>query len=381
MILFAAVVALILGVMLVIAIINALVFPRLQLATLNETNAFNQQPGVSILIPARNEGAIIGGTAQALLAQRYPNFEIIVLDDHSTDDTRLMAEAAARGDSRLHVLAGTPLPIGWLGKNWACHQLATAARHDILIFTDADVTWGPDALPALLQMQHHTQADLLTVWPTQITLTWGERLVVPLMALAILGYLPIPLVHDGPWPSAAAGSGQCMVFRRAAYLQSGGHQAVRNQIVEDTQLAQRIKTSGLRLRLADGAGLLHCRMYAGWSSVLQGYAKNILAGHGNSITLLLLSTLFHLTIFVLPWLWLAVGFVGLGLTGWPLWPLLLCGLGVTLRGLTALVTRQRPLDALFLPLSVLLMTRIAFQAIWWQLRDGGPRWKDRKIVQ
>ena len=381
MIFFAAVVALILGVMLVIAIINALVFPRLQLATLNETNAFNQPSGVSILIPARNEGAIIGSTVQALLTQRYPNFEIIVLDDHSTDNTRLMAESAARGDSRLRVLAGTPLPVDWLGKNWACHQLAAAACHEILIFTDADVTWGPHALPALIQMLHHTQADLLTVWPTQITLTWGERLVVPLMALAILGYLPVPLVHYGPWPSAAAGSGQCMVFRRAAYLQCGGHQAVRSQIVEDTQLAQRIKASGLRLRLADGAALLHCRMYEGWSAVLFGYAKNILAGHGNSIALLLLSTFFHLTIFVLPWLWLTVGFVGLELTGWPLWPLLLCALGVTLRGLTAMVTRQRPLDALFLPISVLLMTRIALQAIWWQLRDGGPRWKDRKLLQ
>ena len=381
MIIFAAVVALILGVMLVIAIINALVFPRLQLPTPNETNAFNQPSGVSILIPARNEGAIIGGTVQALLTQRYSNFEIIVLDDHSSDNTRLMAETAARGDSRLRVLAGDPLPVGWLGKNWACHQLAAAARHEILIFSDADVTWGPHALPALIQMLHHTQADLLTVWPTQITLTWGERLVVPLMALAILGYLPVPLVHYGPWQSAAAGSGQCMVFRRAAYLQCGGHQAVRNQIVEDTQLAQRIKASGLRLRLADGAALLHCRMYEGWSAVFFGYAKNILAGHGNSIALLLLSTFFHLTIFVLPWLWLAVGFVGLGGTGWPLWPLLLCLLGVTLRGLTAICTRQRPLDALLLPISVLLMTRIALQAIWWQLRDGGPRWKDRKLLQ
>jgi len=122
-------------------------------------------------------------------------------------------------------------------------------------------------------------------------------------------------------------------------------------------------------------------MYEGWSAVLLGYAKNILAGHGNSILLLLLSTLFHVTIFVLPWLWLAGGFVGLGLTGWPLWPLLLCLLGVTLRGLTAICTRQRPLDALFLPISVLLMTRIALQAIWWQLRDGGPKWKDRKLLQ
>jgi len=146
MIIYAAIVALVLGVMLLIAIINARAFPRLQWPTPSEASELNQPFGVSVLIPARNEGAIIGGTVQALLAQHYPNFEIIMLDDYSTDNTRLMAETAARGDSRLRVLAGAPLPVGWLGKNWACHQLAAAARHDILIFTDADVTWGPHAL-------------------------------------------------------------------------------------------------------------------------------------------------------------------------------------------------------------------------------------------
>jgi len=369
---FATLITLALVVILTIAIVNAFAFPRLHAPVRPHADP----PGVSVLIPARNEAATIGTTVDSLLAQTYPYFEIIVLYDHSEDETGAIVKQAAADDSRLCVRNGIPLPLGWVGKNWACHQLAAAARYDILIFTDADVAWHPAAITALVHALQQTQADLLTVWPTQITVTWGERLVVPLMALAILGYLPVWLAHYGPWPSAAAGSGQCMVFRRAAYAQCGGHQAVQNQIVEDTGLAQRIKAVGLRLRLADAAGLLHCRMYNGWSAVLNGYAKNILAGHGNSILFLLLSTLFHLVIFVVPWLWLMVCLFGVKSVSWPL---LLCGLGIGIRAVTAFATRQRLPDALLLPVSVLLMTRIALQAIGWQWRYGGPQWKGRVV--
>ncbi|MDQ3247651.1 MAG: hypothetical protein M3Q45_00445, partial [Chloroflexota bacterium] len=116
--------------------------------------------------------------------------------------------------------------------------------------------------------------------------------------------------------------------------------------------------------------------YNGWSAVLNGYAKNILAGHGNSILFLLLSTLFHLAIFVVPWLWLMVCLFGVKSVGWPL---LLCGLGIGIRAVTAFATHQRLPDALLLPVSVLLMTRIALQAIGWQWRYGGPQWKGRVV--
>src|SRR5690606_28862766 len=148
-------------------------------------------PMVSILIPARNEAQVIAGTIRSLLAQHYPNFEIILLDDQSTDGTANLAAQAGAGDSRLRVIGGAPLPEGWLGKNWACQQLSQAARGEYLIFTDADVYWSVDALAALIELTQQTQADLLTVWPTQDTVSAGERLVVPLMALAILGYLPL----------------------------------------------------------------------------------------------------------------------------------------------------------------------------------------------
>ncbi len=356
-----------------IAVLNTLTFPRLRPVQPDDL------PTISVLVPARNEAGVIGPTVTRLLAQRYPNFEIILLDDNSTDGTAAIARQAAGADPRLRVLNGQPLPAGWLGKNWACHQLAQAAAGDWLIFADADVRWSTPALSALLAQAQTSRADLLTVWPTQQTVTWGERLVVPLMAFAILGYLPLPLVHHSPFAAFAAANGQCLAFRRETYAQIGGHEPVRDNVLEDVTLARRVKAARLRLRMADGAGLIACRMYPGWTSVLTGYAKNILAGYGNSVALLLLAGLFHWLLFVLPWLWLALGWLTPALPGWPGWPLALIGLGLGVRLLTAAATGQRLRDGLLLPVSVLLMSRIAAQAIWWHFH-GGPRWKGRSIA-
>jgi chlorobactene glucosyltransferase len=337
-------------------------------------------PPISVLIPARNEAAVIGQTVGALLAQQYPNIEVIVLDDHSTDATAQVATAVAAGDPRFRLISGAALPTGWGGKNWACHQLVQAARHDLLLFTDADVQWRSGALTAVTAMQAATQADLLTVWPTQLTESWGERLIVPLMSFAVLAYLPVTFAHNSPYPQAAAANGQCLFFRRQAYQTCGGHTAVRNRVLEDVLLAQRIKAAGLRLRMADGAGLVACRMYHSWQETLHGYAKNILAGHGSSMLALVGSTLFHLLLFVAPWLWLIAGGVGWRQPGWPWWPLTLILLGYLARGMTAYSTNQRLRDTLWLPLSVLLMTRIALHALWWRIRYGGPQWKGRRVV-
>jgi chlorobactene glucosyltransferase len=357
-----------------IAIVSAATFPRLGIAPVS-----TQPPPVSLLIPARNEAAVIGQTIHSLLEQTYPQFEVILLDDDSSDGTASIAHAAGQKDPRLKILTGAPLPPGWLGKNWACHQLAQAANGEWLIFTDADVSWTPQALTALAAEMSRTRAGLLAVWPTQQTVTWGERLVVPLMALAVIGYLPLPLVHHTPWASLAAATGQLLAFRREAYETIGGHAAVHDKIIEDVLLARGIKRYGRRLRLVDAAGLITCRMYSSWPEVRNGFAKNILAGYGDRVIWLALATVFHWLVFLGPWLWLALGWIEDGPPGWPVWPLILVGLGVGIRMLTAAVTRQRLGDALLMPLSVLLMTWIAIQAVWWRWRYGGPRWKGRTI--
>jgi chlorobactene glucosyltransferase len=372
-----------LAALLVIAIttaLNTVTFPRLGRGLRDESGV----PGgsdslISILIPARNEAAVIAESVAAHLAQESANFELLILDDQSSDGTAQLALAAGRGDARLRVVAGEPLPDGWTGKNWACDQLARRARGDLLVFTDADVRWRPGALRAVSHLVDKQRADVLTVWPTQRTVTWAERLVVPLMMMVVMGYLPELAVRWAPLPIFAAANGQCLVFRRSAYARMGGHRKVRGEVVEDVALARLAKRESQRLVMALGDQLVETRMYHDWDEVRRGFAKNILAGHGGQPLLLLASTLAHWALFLLPLAWLLAGWVSPVSSGWPWVPLAMISLGVGARALSAAATRQRIEDALLLPLSVVLMTVIAFQSLWWHYRYGGPQWKGRWI--
>jgi chlorobactene glucosyltransferase len=372
-------------VLLTVAVTNHFAFPRL--AQADAAALPRRAPALSVCIPARDEAAVIGETVRRLLAQEYPGpVELLLLDDHSTDGTAAAARAAAAGDARLRVLCGADLPPGWAGKVWACHQLAQAAAGDLLLFTDADVSWEPGALAAAAGKLHALRGDLLTVWPTQITVTWAEHLVVPMMSMGLLAYLPISWAHNLPYASAAAANGQCLLYRRVAYARAGGHAAVRGSVLDDVLMAQRLKASGGSLRMADGTGLIRARMYSGWPAVRDGYAKNILAGHRGSPALLVASTIFHLAIFVLPWLGLLLGrlpvfsfLLSPFSFPYPWSPLILIVLGLAVRLVTARTAGHRLRDAWLLPVSVLLMTRIALQSLWWRFKLGGPVWKGRVV--
>lgn len=374
-----------LGAMAGITLLNLATFPRLRRVDPGRdvrtagTPAPPVVPDLSILVPARDEAATIGATVAGLLDQPGVALELLVLDDGSTDGTAEVARAAARGDPRLRVLTGTPLPAGWAGKPWACAQLAAAARAPLLLFTDADTRWSPGALAALLAARERTGAGLLTAWPRQETVTLAERLTVPLMAFTVWAYLPALAVHHLPFTVFTAAMGQCLLFTREAYDRIGGHGAVRDSVLDDIGLARAVKRSRGRLRMADSDGLIACRMYRDWPTVRDGFAKNILAGYGGSLIGLALATAFHWTILLLPWAWLATGLIApAAVPAWPWWPLALCALGVAIRGATAAATGQRPLDALGLPLSALAFSVIAWRSVRWA-RSGGARWKGRVV--
>ncbi|MCO6452110.1 MAG: glycosyltransferase [Caldilineales bacterium] len=358
--------------MLATVTLNAAIFPRLRATAPQSASTL-----AFVLIPARNESATIAATVRRLLSQTYRPLEVIVLDDNSDDGTGDIAQAAAGDDPRFQLIRGSALPEGWLGKNWACQQLGQQAQGEILVFIDADVVWQPNALAAVVAEMERTRAGLLAVWPTQHTETWGERLVVPLMAMTVMAYLPLPLVHHTPWRAFAAANGQCLAFRRSTYESIGGHQSVRDSIVEDVSLARRVKGAGHSLRMADGAHLVSCRMYEDWPAVRDGYAKNIIAGYGG-IPALILATLFHWTVFLLPWFWLTLGWTSPSPL-WPLAPLALVLMGIVVRMISAAATCQRKRDSLLMPVSAVLMTLIAARALWWQWRQGGPSWKGRML--
>lgn len=248
-------------------------------------------PPVSILIPARNEETNIAPCVQSLLAQQYPDFEVIVLDDNSEDGTaRILGQLASR-DQRLRVLQGAPLPPGWEGKNWACHQLAQAAGSELLLFTDADTRHHPQALADAVAALLAQKADLLTAFPHQEVISWSEQLLVPTLTWSFIVFLPLRLAYQSPQPGLSITMGQYMLFRRKAYEQIGGHEAVRYEIAEDLALGRNIKARGLRWRLADGNNRLHCRMYRGFREVFQGYSKNLFPGFQYNVTVFVLSLL------------------------------------------------------------------------------------------
>ncbi len=349
-----------------LTIVNVLTFPRLK----RRVETIQEQPFVSILIPARNEADVIGQTVTRLLAQTYKNFELIVLDDNSTDGTGQILQQF--DDHRLTVISGQPLPSDWMGKSWACHQLAQNATGEILIFTDADVQWSPTALSVVISQQQHTNADLFTVWSTQQTITQAERLTVPLMAFAILTYLPTFMTHYSPFSAFAAANGQCMVWKRSVYQAIGGHKAVSNNVLDDVNHARLIKHIGYNLRMVDGNQLISCRMYDGWDAVRDGFAKNILAGYGNSVIALSLAIVFHFIVFLLPIL------IAVFSPEYRLWAILFIVQAMLIRSLSASFTHQRIQDAIGMPISVVLMTLISIQSIIWHY-TGGPRWKGRII--
>jgi hypothetical protein len=271
--------------------------------------AAGRQPQTSLLVPARDEAERLPDALPGLLAQ--PATEILVLDDGSTDGTADVVRKAAAQDARVRLLTGQPVPPGWVGKNWACHQLAQAATGELLVFCDADVLLNPGALPAVWAEMSRQHSDVFSVFPRQLTGTLGERLLVPLIDENLLAFLPHHLLAM-PVPAAAVANGQFLAFRRGAYRAAGGHRGVAGQIVEDLALARVARRAGLRLGLALGGDLIAARMYRGYAEVVRGTGKSMRAAHGGSDAALMASAAFNLAAYTLPWLrWGSAGRLGL----------------------------------------------------------------------
>jgi chlorobactene glucosyltransferase len=234
-------------------------------------------PFVSILVPARNEEKNIRRCVEALLAQDYPAFEVLVLEDRSRDATAaILMEISAR-DSRLVILAGTELPAGWAGKPHALYQAANAAIGDWLLFVDADTFLAPNALSASLASARRTGADLYTVMTEQLMGSFWEKTVLPLVMTALsVGFSP-KKVND-PKTRDAIANGQYILIKRTVYDAIGGHEKLHNLIVEDKAISEQVKWNGYRLIVADGRGVAQTRMYTDLPSLWEGWTKNIYLG-------------------------------------------------------------------------------------------------------
>lgn len=235
---------------------------------------------VTVIVPARDEERNIERVLRSVAASRYPIFEILVVDDRSGDRTAQRAASVDSGRAqRLEVISGEPLPEGWLGKPWACWQGAARARGDLLLFTDADTVHGPDLLSRSVGELHDRESDALTVLGRQLMETFWERLVQPQIFMTMMVRFvdqrrPLP---QRRWRSAIA-NGQYLLFRREVYEAIDGHRAVRDQVVEDQALAQRLVRGGYRLWVGRDEGQLATRMYHSLGEIVAGWSKNLVLG-------------------------------------------------------------------------------------------------------
>jgi chlorobactene glucosyltransferase len=244
-------------------------------------------PLISVCVPARNEERNIRACVEAILGQDYPNFEVIALDDRSTDATPEILRQLATPDDRLRVIDGTPLPKGWAGKPHALFQAAAAAQGEWLCFVDADTFLSPNTLSSSSTKAIETQADMFTIMTFQILGSFWEKAVMPLVMTALsVGFSPRK-VND-PNSKDAIANGQFILIRRSVYDAIGGHESVKDQIVEDKAIAEQVKWNGYRLIVASGYAVARTRMYTSLSEMWEGWTKNIYLGLHDRPSLMLL---------------------------------------------------------------------------------------------
>lgn len=286
--------------------INLLALPRLRPASSCLKNEDGQPlPFLSILIPARNEEANIAACVRSLVAQSYERLEVLVLDDLSEDETavivrQLIDELPEEQKGRLRLLQGIDLPPGWIGKNFACHQLAQHAQGDYLLFTDADTVHDPDAAVAILTCMKSSAIPFLTAQPEYLFGSVGEMLILPVLNFMSMSSLPVALVNRSKNPMLVTGNGQLLSFERTAYEAIGGHAAVKESILEDVWLARAIKSAGYRMIFVDAQSLIHCRMYRSLAEVWRGYAKNFFAFYNYSLSAVLVGLVVSVVLYIAP---------------------------------------------------------------------------------
>lgn len=356
-----------LTVVLLVTLFNAITAPMLKNA-----DGCERCPRVSVLIPARNEEANIGACIEGFLAQKYDDFEIRVLDDQSTDRTEAIIKKLAERHPKVQAMRGASLPSGWMGKNWACHQLSQHADGEILIFTDADNRPAPNAIVNTVAYMQQFKLGLLSAFPEKITQSLAEKLVVPVVDMFVYAGLPLWLTYFSRFPSLAAASGLWIAFTREAYRGIGGHQAVSNQIVEDVELSRLAKKRGIKILTSAGTRVVCCRMYGSFGEVWNGFSKNLFGLVRYKTVPFFVLTLALFTVCVLPYI--SVWFASLTKLSF-----VAISMNIVMRAVLALKYRHPFFTSVVLhPIGVLFTLLIGINSFY-QVKCGRLQWKGRQI--
>lgn len=352
---------------------------------------------VSVIIPARNEARDIGSTVESLRVQRGVDLEVLVVDDHSSDATASIVAGLAAEDPRVRLLTAPLLPTGWLGKPHALAYGASEAQYPWLLFVDADIRFAPDAVASAVLEAEARHVDLLTLVPRTICGGFWERVIQPVMAAVLFYGVCFAKVND-PVDSQSVGIGAFLLIRREAYTAVGGHAAIRDRIVDDYALAQRVKRAGRPIWLADGGDLIAIRMYHGLAEIWRGWSKNLYDGlrlpiwvrvagyewylfEDRPVLVLGFFIAFLTGLFLLPpvtLLWALVAHQeGPTLAmAWGVTALFLLFGGMVCRGVGL-----SPGWVATFPLGAAMIIAMAVNSVWQALVRGGPIWRGRRYLR
>jgi chlorobactene glucosyltransferase len=343
-------------------------------------------PLVSVILPARNEAHNIARCVSSILATTYPNLELIVVDDGSTDGTAEIARKTAAGDKRVRVIASPPLPDGWFGKQWACSTGAKVASGSVLQFTDADTVHGPDLVTRSMNAMRRVRSQLFSVAGRQELGGFWEKVMQPqVFTILSMRYGGTESVNKSTSVANKIANGQCIFVTHDSYTAIGGHGGVRASVAEDLMLAQRFFAARKRVVIMLGVNQMSTRRYGSLREIVNGWRKNVFAGGLDAVPFGRIGrTFFPLFLLMPPLMELLPPFaLGLALAGSTASSILLVWATISttatlLWWLVVYVTiRENPLYALAYPLGALVLLYILLTAV---IRGRRVTWKGRTYI-
>ena len=368
----------VIAVLLVIIAINLLLNLRSLRRPDSNSKIAEPVPLISVLIPARNEEENIETCLKSLQKQDYPNFEVLVLDDNSTDSTAELVEGMAAKDERIRLIKGEPLPEGWAGKPFACHQLAEKARGSWLLFVDADTTHAPHMLRSTLAIALELKPSLLSGFPRQMAESLPEKIAMPLMYFATMSWLPLWWLHRSKEPRPSLAIGQFLLFPREEYWRIGGHMAVKDRILEDIWLGVETVRHGGRHIAIDLSAVFYCRMYRDVGTMWEGFVKWIYSVAAISPAALAGLLAAGFVFYLAPFYWLWNGFLSTAApTDWRFIAAFQTAMIIFMRWLVDNHFRQSLLSTFLHPIGFSFLFAAGLYGGWREMVGLGVRWKDR----
>ncbi len=335
-------------------------------------------PLISVLIPARDEEVNIEACLESLQRQDYPHFEILVLDDNSSDNTANIVNRVAANDNRTQLIRGEPLPEGWAGKPFACYQLAKKARGSWLLFVDADTIHAPHMLRSVLALALESRPSLLSGFPRQLATSLPQKVAIPVLYFVILSWLPLWWLQRSRDPKPSLAIGQFLLFPKEEYWRIGGHKAVRSRILEDVWLGVEVNRHGGRHIAVDLSPVVSCNMYQNLGAMWEGFIKWIYSVAALSpaalVGLLVAGYAFFLAPFY--WLWNEL-FVVAAPTGWRAIVIFQVAMIIVMRWLVDNRFKEPVVSTFLHPVgfSFLFLTSLYAGSRW--VVGSGIRWKKR----